>query len=640
MSSNNGKLRQFGGFTLDPEKLVLWFEDRPVNLALKEVELLSALTANAGEVVTKAELLDRIWKDSFVEESNLSRHVYILRKTFREFGVCDLIETVPRRGYRFVGSVLEPDVKPVIVERRVVSQTTIEDISDDVNTFPRGQSHSIYPIRSTVAPVAVATLAFLLIGGIVFAAWKGQIPLTSASVTGITSLAVLPFTPLNDSPEAKQQGIGLTDTLITRLSNLKSISVRSITSVADLDPRDPIASGKLLNVDAVVVGTIYRSGDKTRVSARILKVSDGNALWTGEFERLSANDMRIQNDLALQLTNALAPKLDAVEKKAIAKSYTEDPEAFRLYQEARSEWNKRSTRGATDAVRFFREAIAKDPEFALAYAGLAEVMSTMNADEAEVIVHRAIELDPDLAEAHSALGFIQTFVHRNWAEAEKELTRSIDLNPNYAQAHHWYGELLAILGRNADAKVEINRALEIDPLSHNYLAALGQIYYFNREYKEAEFYCRRALDQEPEFTFAHEYLSDIYVQTGEFEKAVDARFSAERINGRFSVDSAEHMNRYEADIEKKRSEALQQGLKAFLQGQLIGSNEILVSYYDARRYAALGDKESALRSLEKAVQSKAFHTAFMKVDPVFDAIRNDPRYDLVLRRINLHDMNN
>jgi tetratricopeptide (TPR) repeat protein len=390
----------------------------------------------------------------------------------------------------------------------------------------------------------------------------------------------------------------------------------------------------------MLVGTIYSSGDKTRVSVRIVRTNDGSTIWGGEFERLTTDGMRMQSDIALQITNVLAQNLGSDERTALAKSYTEYSDAFHLYQRARFEWNKRNMQGATDAVSLFRMAIEKDPEFALAYAGLAEAMATINPDEAEIIAQRAIELDPDLAEAHAALGFIQVFARRNWEQAEKELVRSISLNHNYAPAHHWYAELLAIQGRNADAKIEMNRALEINPLSHNFLADMGQIYYFNREYKEAESYCRRALELYPDFSFAHQYLSDIYLQTGEFEKAVDSELTAERIHGQFAVDSAERSRKLDTTLEEKRSVALRQGKREFLKRLLSGSSDNVFHYYDARRYAALGEKEMALTALESSVQSRAFHTAFVKVDPMFDPIRDDPRYKLVLQKMNLPDRYN
>ena len=186
----------------------------------------------------------------------------------------------------------------------------------------------------------------------------------------------------------------------------------------------------------------------------------------------------------------------------------------------------------------------------------------------------------------------------------------------------------------------MERAVALDPLSHNFLADLGHIYYLNREYSEAEFYSRRALELAPDFTFAHEYLSDIYLQTGDFEKAVDARLQAERINARFSIDSTERAARQQASFEKRRSLALQRGRTEFLTSLLSNSTDPRMTYYDARWHASLGNKEIALLLLERSVQSPAFHTVFVKADPVFDPIRNEARYEHVLRRIGLLDINN
>ena len=638
MDNRNGHVRTFGKFSLDTRKRVLWCESEPVNLALKEIELLCVLTENSGEVVTKGELLDLLWADAFVEESNLSRHVYVLRKMFKSYGVENLIETIPRRGYRFVGEIGQPAAvrDEFTIERHAVSLTTIEEISDEAAPIVGSSG------RRTLSITAMAAVGALLVVTLVvgFAAWREQLQAFSGSPAEVRSLAILPFVQIDHDSEAEQLGIGLADLLITRLSNLRGITVRPITAVIDVDDRDPVSAGELLGVDAVLVGTIYRSGDQTRVNARMIKISDGNTIWTGEFERSTSEGMRLQSDLATRLTNALVRNLDDSEKSALAKAYTNNSEAFHLYQRGRFEWNKRNAQGATDAVSLFRLAVETDPEFALAYAGLAEVVATTNPGEAEVIARKAIELDPELAEAHAALGFIQTFVHRNWAEAEKELARSVDLNPNYAPAHHWYAELLAILGRNADAKIAMHRAVEINPLSHNFLADLGQIYYFNREYKEAEHYCRRALELEPDFLFAHQYLADIYLQTGDFEKAVDAELTAERINGKSSINSPARAKQDVAEIEKSRMLASQHGKREFLKHLISKSRDKVFRYYDARRYAALGEKEMTLHLLEKSVEGGAFHTAFVKADPIFDPVRDDARYKLVLQKMNLVDGSN
>lgn len=619
--NGSGKLR-FGDFKVDPFTQMVWHNDEPVELPPKAVGLLCLLAEKRGDVVTKDEIWRNVWNDAFVEETNLTHNVYLLRKTFRELGAGELIKTVPRRGYRFIGEVSAWNGNKVIYEHSTITDTFVEEV-----TVPEERRYL------GVGIVAAVLVCVTLAAG--FAVWWSKTTPVSGASEEIRSMAVLPFAQLDHDSNADRMGVVLADALITRISNLKSIRVVSFSAVADLDERDPVAAGKLLGVDAVLVGTMYRTDKKIRVSSQILKVENGKAIWTGEFERLETEDRRLHSDIAERVTNALVPHLDPAEKASLTKSYTENSDAFDLYQKARYEWNKRSTQGATDAARLFREAIEKDPEFALAHAGLAEVVATIDPEEAEAIAARALELDTDLAEAHAALGFILTFVHRDWPAAEAALTRAIELNPNYGRAHHWYAELLAILGRNADAKDAMKRALAIDPRSHNFLVDLGQIYYFNREYQEAESYCRRALELDPDFAFAHECLSDVYLQTGEFEKAVDARLAAEQIHRRFSIDSAERIMRSGASIEQRRIAALGRGKTEYLKGLLSGSNDPVVTYYDARTYASLGDKELALLALERSVQSKAFHAAFVKVDPVFDPIRHEPRYELVLRKMNL-----
>jgi DNA-binding winged helix-turn-helix (wHTH) protein/TolB-like protein/Flp pilus assembly protein TadD len=623
----NGKLG-FGDFKLDPDTRMVWHKGQSVELPLKAVDLLCLLVKRRGDVVTKDEIWKHVWNDAFVEETNLTHNVYLLRKAFREFGAGELIKTVPRRGYRFVGDVAPVNGDTVVFERETVTDTFIEEV-----TLPDRRQKTSSVGRTSVVAASMVFIGLLAVAGL----WWGLTPSSTAASEGIRSLAVLPFANLDKGTEADRDGIALADTLITRLSNVRSIRVSSITAVSDLDARDPLSAGKLLGVDAVLVGSLYRSGERVRVSARVLKVDDGRAIWTGDFERVERESMRMQNDLAMQVTNALAIHLEPAERNALARSYTKDPDAFRLYQEARFEWNKRTTQGVTDSVALFRQAIAKDPEFALAHAGLAEVVATMNPEEAEVIAGKALELDPDLAAAHAALGFINTFAYRNWPKAEASLSRAVRLNPNYAPAHHWYAELLAILGRNSEAKAEMELALAIDPRSHNFLADLGQIYYFNGQFKEAESYCLRALEIDPDFGFAHQYLSDIYLQTGEFDKAVGAWLKAEEMQARFSIDSADRLKRRETATEAKREFAARGGRNAFLKSLLSGSTDPVMAYYDARRYATLGDREMALRSLEKAVHSKAFHTAFVKVDPVFIGLREEPRFVNILTQMRLSD---
>ncbi len=464
-------LREFGAFRLDAEKRVLWHGGKPVDLALKEIEILCALTERGGDVVTKDELLDKVWHDSFVDESSLSRHVYVLRKTLRDHGEPDdLIKTVPRRGYRFAGEVHDVAKGDLVVEKHKQSRTTIEirDLSEP-SLLTGGVSFANRKLFSTTSLAAVLLVA--LIGGATFYSYQYLQLNTSAPV--IKSIAVLPFKTLDTGSENTHQGLGLTDILITRLSSIDEIKVRPTSAVLAFESQNSISAGEKLKVEAVLEGTIYRTNDRVRVTARLIRISDGSAIWTGEFEKPMQEELRLQDEIALRLVDALTLSLTGKEKNALTKRYTENADAYQLYLKGRHEWNKRSWEGMNEAQRLFRNAIEKDPKFTLAYVGLADALGTSSETEALSAVKMALELDPNLAEAHASMGFLHMFHEWNWAEAETSFKKSIELNRGYATAHHWYATLHAINGRNDEAKAEMRRALEINPFSYNFLADLA-----------------------------------------------------------------------------------------------------------------------------------------------------------------------
>jgi DNA-binding winged helix-turn-helix (wHTH) protein/TolB-like protein/Tfp pilus assembly protein PilF len=649
MNSKNGHLREFGKFRLDAEKRVLWFEEKPVNLALKEIEMLCVLTERGGEVVTKGELLERVWRDSFVEESNLSRHVYVLRKTFKDLGETDLIQTVPRRGYRFAGEVREIPNGEIVIEKHTRTQTLIEIQEEEKpgegekknsNGGTKKQSNTKnfgklkFLTSSSSAPLFICFSA-LLLGVLAFSAYRSGF--TNTSAAKIKSLAVLPFKTIDDAKENAHSGLGLTDILVTRLSSIREITVRPTAAVMNFETEDSINAGQKLNADAILEGSIYRAGDKVRVTARLVKIADGATIWSGQFEKLRGEEMQVQNEIALQVTDALRLNLSGDEKNALSKRYTESVDAFELYQKGRFEWNKRSWGAMVEAERLFRNAIDRDPNFALAYVGLADTL-LMRSDimETNLAIAKALELDPNLAEARASRGFHQTFHYWNWQAAEESFKKSIELNPNYATAHHWFAQLLTIEGRHEEAKAEMRRALEINPLSHNFLADLGQIYYFNREYREAENYCRKALEIYPDFVFAHQYLADIYLQTGEFDKAFDEIIKADAALGTFNSESdgvsAERLLSYE-----KNKEIFQKsGIGIYIKSRFDHYPQEAHAYpVFAKNYAFIGEKEKALDYLEKSFQGRGFLTAFIKADPVFDRLRDEPRYREILRKMNL-----
>jgi len=361
-----------------------------------------------------------------------------------------------------------------------------------------------------------------------------------------------------------------------------------------------------------------------------LRVSDQSTIWSGQFEDKSSDVLAVQNAISEQVAESLISNLSADEKSSLARRYSESPDAYQLYAKGRYSWNKRSFAGMKDAEYNFRRAIEKDPEFALAYLGLADKLFTEPANpEGYSALNKALALDPNLGEAYATAGFAHIFHQWDWQRAEENLKRSIELKPGYGTAHQWYATLLAITGRVDEAKQEMRRALEIDPMSANFLADLGQMYYFAREYDEAESYCHKALEIAPNFVFAHEYLFEIYLKTGRVAEAFEECRQHAKIN---TFDPAKDNA---PDDARLRAKYLQAGMRGFLLQRIEdhGMRCPGTCYVLSKFYARLGDKEQALGGLEKAYEAKDFLMPFVNTDPVFDDLRAEPRFQAVLHRM-------
>lgn len=629
MFNGVSSLREFGELRLDTQKKTLWHNGEPVAMPLKELDVLCMLVERPGELVTKDEILDRVWHDSFVEESNLSRHIYLLRKTLKQLGQNDdLIQNVPRRGYRFAGEVREVTQAEIVVEKHTQTRTLIEVETSQ----PEREAKSIGSAIFSRPLLAAAASIFVLAAGAFFGYSYLQ---PAAAASPIKSLAVLPFKTIGDADA--HHGLGLTDVLVTRLSAIKEINVRPTSAILAFENQtvESAVAGRKLNVDGVLEGTMYREGGNVRITTRFIRVADNSTLWTGQYEANSVDELRLQNELAIQIADVLKLTLSGDEKQALMRPFTKSTNAYQLYVRGRYEWNKRTWAGMDEAERLFRNAIDLDPAFALAHVGLADSMLTnpANTDQATMAVQKALDLDPSLAEAHATLGFLKTFHAWQWHEAEASLKKSIEMNPNYATAHHWLAQVWAIQGRNEDAKAAMLRALEIDPFSHNFLADLGQIYYFERDYKRAEEYCRRALEINPDFAFARGYLADIYLQTGDYDRAVEEILAADSIASSFANQSVEHRKQFEEKSSRRRNIYREGGIKKFLESRIEERQDRC--YDDAEIYAFIGQKEKALACLETAHRDRGFLTVFIKADPIFDPLRQEPRYREILRKMNL-----
>lgn len=539
---------EFEGFRLDPVNRLLTSAGKELHLPGRAFDVLFMLVRSTGALVTKEELLTAVWDGAFVEESNLTVAISTLRRALNEDpNERRYIQTVARRGYRFVADVREeheppPSTKaaPVasVAESEDRAEAIVETISQEVATAPPATVVTSSPARMRFWPGAVfaGVLAVLLVGS-----WFLLRP-----TEPIRTLAVLPFTgdaktaSTTNSPEDEVILLGITDGLILRLDS--ELVVRPTSAVLRYSVSqetgggslvDPLAAGREQGVDAVVTGSMESSSDRTRLKLRLIRIRDGLTLWQDSFDGkpngLSELEQRVGDATAAALHHfgaVAAPKRPA---QNVALSYT-DSQAYQLYLRGRYFWNLRTVDGLSKSADYFRQAIAIDPNYAPAYAGLADsyavatslfVESGSSANvEARSAALSAIHLDPALAEPHASLGLIYFYIDWNLRAAEHEFERSIQLNPNYAMAHYWYALDLAVTGRFPQALYEARLTQKLDPLSLTIGTHVATVEYLSKDYASARRDLQRVLELDPNFARARARLGMVEMATGDNAAAV------------------------------------------------------------------------------------------------------------------------
>lgn len=640
---------RFGEFTVDVGQKVLLREDKPLPLPPKLFDTLLILVENSGRIVQKEELISRIWPNTFVEEANLTSNIQQLRKSLGDDARRPrYIETVAKRGYRFIA--------PVAAEQLNGSLNggdSSDAWSGRIIGFEGSESAAAQPsrvqrperlFRLSLPPwVVFAGITLVLIAAMGAVLLRSRFLARPKPPSGRAMLAVLPFENLTGDAAQDYFSDGLTEEMITQLGNLDSrhLGVIARTSVMHYKSTDESLDriGRELGVQYVLEGSVRRESDNVRITAQLIKVADQSHLWAREYDRELSHLLTLQGEIAQEVADeiqiTLADKTLTVPASRTSSSPTS--EAYDLYLKGQFFWNKRTPEGLRQAVDYFQQAATQDPNYARAYAGLANsyvLMGGYNGEpQAEFISKarsaalRGLALDENLAEAHAALALISQNYDWDWETAEKEFRRAIESNPNYATAHHWYAEHLALLGRFDEALRESERARELDPLSLIIATDNGEILYFSRQYDRAIEKLRAVLEVDPNFLHAH-ILEYVYVQKGMFADA-------------------------EADLEKWRrlDETpwnLAQSAYIFGRaGQLAEAHRALekLEQLNHRRqldpapiviaYVGMGDKEEAFDWLEKAYAQHSNVLARLKVDPAFDPLRNDPRFKDLLRRIRM-----
>ena len=457
----------------------------------------------------------------------------------------------------------------------------------------------------------------------------------------IESIAVLPFVNQNHDADLEYLSDGVTESIINSLTQLPNLKVIARSSVFHYKGKesDPLTVGKELGVRAVLTGRITQRGDNITISTELTDVRDNKQLWGEQYERKASDLMSLQRDIAGQIGNALRLKISGEEHNRMMKHYTENPDAYQEYLKGRYYWNKRTEAGLKKGIEYFQQAVDLDPTYALAYTGLADSYSLLPfssatpasevAMKARAAAARAIELDPNLAEAHASLADVMELYDWDFSGSEKEFQRAIELNPNYATAHHWYADLLDYLARPEEAKREILRAHQLDPLSLIISHTVGGVFLDAREYDRAIEQFKRTLEIDPNFPVTHQSLGLTYGRNGKYEDAIIEMNKAIALSGRRPVYVAGLG--YIHAISGKTAEANK------MLEELMGraKTEYVSSYDMALVYAGLGEREKAFAWLEKAVQERDLAIISLKVDLYWDRLRDDPRFADLVRRVGL-----
>src|SRR5437016_4708246 len=449
----------------------------------------------------------------------------------------------------------------------------------------------------------------------------------------------MPFQNASGNGDIEYLSDGITESLINSLSQLPNLSVKARSTVFHYKGKDvtPQQAGSELSVQAVLNGRVMQRGDQLTLSLELVDARTGNQIWGEQYNRKTSDLAALQSEIARDVSNKLRTKLSGVEEQRVTKSYTADSEAYQLYLKGRFYWNKRTIDDFNRAIPYFQQAIDKDPNYALAYSGLADSYALLSVFEgppkdwmprAKAAAMKALALDDNLAEAHTSLAQIIAYYDWDFNAAEREFGRAIELNPNYATAHQWHAENLSSLERHDEALAEIRRALELDPLSLIINRVYGDMLLNARRYDEAIEQYRRTIEMDPNFPTTHNGLGRAYEAKGMYDQAVAEYLAFSRPN----ISPAERLARQEAYTRS--------GWKAFLQ---IGVSNLLErskkgyvrSYSIASSYARLGQKDEAFVWLEKAYQDRDWQMTELDVRPEMDSLRSDPRFAELVRKIGL-----
>ena len=651
MPNAKKEVYEFDRFRLDVSERLLFRDGERVPLSEKAFETLCALVRRGNHLASKQYLLDEVWSDATVEENNLDKSISILRRVLGEGAINGkFIETVRGHGYRFL-----PEVRALSTEEIGRHETWKEDaaafsgleteltekIAAGVSGLKSGDSRiTNYEVqepksrsqrRSFNIPLSI-TLALLILATLI-AIYSWRQPTINPA---IKTVAVLPFKPLVAGTHDETLELGMADALISKLSASERVTVRPLSATRRYTSieQDAVRAGRELGVEAVLDGSIQISGDRVRVLAKLLRVGDGKQLWAEQFDEKFTNILDVQESISQRV--AVALKIELVRQGK--RRDTEIIEAYQLYMKGRFHVLK-LTRPETDkAMSYFQQAIALDPNYAQAHLGLARtylpMALTSDVPSSEVIPKakesalRAVEIDSSLAEAHVILGLIKFWYDWDWQAAERYFLKAIELNPNSAEAHFAYGHLLSNTKRHRPAFAEVKLSKELEPVSLVTNALEGQVLFFAGNYDDALVSLKATIDFDPSFWLSHLFISRVYTEKGMHSEAVAAAQTA----GERSFNTQSQAYRAYALAKWGKSDEARVVLEELLK---LSATRYVPPYNIAAVYSGLGEREKALEYLEKGFRDKDLRMVFLPVEPMWSNLRSDARFITLLKRMTI-----
>ena len=616
---------RFGKFLLDEDERVLLLDGRPVTLTPKAFDILVVLVRNSGHLITKDELLNQVWPDAVVAEVNLSVNISALRKIFGENG---FIETVPKRGYRFVAPVetITGENLDVLTRRRLSAVIPVRE-----KTLRKSMT-----LLSEIARHKQLTISLGLILLIGAAFWLAK---SRPTHPVIDSIAVLPFSS-NDAVN-NYLAEGLSESVTNGLSRVTKLHVAPRTNVLRYKTQSvsPQQAGRELSVAAILNGQVAQKEDVLTIRVDLIDVRGNAEIFTSEYTGKPSELISLQTRILQDVSRALNVPLTEDDQRLLTHGITENADAYRVYLEGRYFWNQRSESGIKKAIEGFERATKIDSNFALAYSGLADSYTTLGYlsyisptqafPVAKNYALKAIELDPTLSEPHASLAYDKFYFDWDWPGAENEFRRAIDLNPNYATAHQWYSVFLLAAGRPNEAFREIYLARQCDPLSLSINTDIGFHHYYNKQYEEAIKQLTGVLEMRKDFALAHLWLGRSYQQLGRYQEAL-AEFRL--VEGAFSGWAVSKAALgYVEGVSGDHREAA----KTLTELEALSKQRFITAYGVALVHAGMGDKDKAFEWLNKAFDERSHWLVWLRLDPRWDVLRSDPRFNELVSRMHL-----